>query len=163
MQAAWSIVGGIASILGATVAIWQAYSARRAASEAKRVRDQFAALRRTEDLAELRSHCRRAQNALMKYGPASADSSLRGVDFQADAQVVQKAVVFAKEQRGTFKSTYASEVDLFYEKAQRLLQQFTEAGAVAARKAYGGQILEHLSRFLALIKQAIDGQAMPSG
>lgn len=92
-----SILGAVASLVGASVAIWQAIRARHSAAEAKVVQDQMVKYDRTLELGSIRSALRRAQQAMQKYGPASTSGTLRGVDHQRDATRVQEAVAVLRE------------------------------------------------------------------
>ena len=107
MNLFWTIVSAVASLLGAGIAIWQASKAKSAAREAERVKEQILDHRQTSELSKIESSCRRAQNAMVKYGPASPLNSLLGVDPEHDAKEVQDFLLLITEHRDYFKHNIA--------------------------------------------------------
>lgn len=84
-----TILSAVASLLGAGIAIWHASKAKSAAREADSVKQQILDKRQTSELSKIQVSCRKAQNVMAKYGPASSLNSLSGVDPENDAKEVQ--------------------------------------------------------------------------
>lgn len=152
----WTIIGTLASSLGAVIAIWQAAKAKKSAEEAERIKNQIVRHRATSELSQLQALCRKAQNAMVKYGPASSSSSLQGVDRGKDAQEVQEFILFVKEHREYFGQTSKNQADILCDSINVLLNDFTEETLPLKQKELGTKILRRISDFTSVIKTKVD-------
>lgn len=76
-----TIIGTLASIVGAGIAYWQAKKATSAAKSAKDARDTIIDKRETSELGELYKECQRVKTAVVsRIGPASQLGKLAGFD-----------------------------------------------------------------------------------
>ena len=162
MNLIWTIVGAVASVLGAGIAIWQASKAKSAAREAERVKEQILDHRQTSELSKIQSGCRRAQNAMTKYGPASPLSSLSGVDPEHDAKEVQDFLLLITEHRDYFKHSIKpnllNEADSLCNKIHPMLKEFVDEPGGEKFKNSGTKILLKLNQFSSIIKKLVDTQ-----
>ena len=162
MNLFWTIVGVVASLLGAGIAIWQASKAKSAAREAKRVKEQILDHRQTSELSKIQSNCRKAQNAMAKYGPASSINSLSGVDSEHDAKEVQDFLLLITEHRDYFKHRIKpnlwNEADSLCDKMHPMLNEFVDETEGKKLKISGTKILLELNQFSSTIKKLVDIQ-----
>lgn len=162
MNLSWTIVGAVASLLGAGIAIWQASKAKSAANEAKSVKEQILDHRQISELSKIQSSCRKAQNAMAKYGPASSLNSLSGLDPEHDAKEVQDFLLLITENRDYFKHNIKpnlwNEADSLSDKIHPILIEFVDETEGKKLKASGTKILLELNQFSSTIKKLVDTQ-----
>ena len=160
MDLFWTIVGAVASFLGAGIAIWQASRAKSAAREAEKVKEQILGQRQTSELSQIQSSCRKAQNAMAKYGPASSSNSLQGTDSEHDAKEVQDFLLLVTEHREYFKHTRWNYADSICDKIHPMLNEFVDETEGEKLKAGGTIILLELNKFSSIIKKLVDAQTL---
>ena len=158
----WTILGAVASLFGAGIAIWQASKAKSAAREVDRVKKQILDHRQTSELSKIQGSCRKAQNAMAKYGPASSLNSLSGVDPEHDAKEVQDFLLLITEHLDYFKNKFKpdlwNEADSLCNKIHPMLNEFVDETEGKRRKANGTKILLELNQFSSTIKKLVDTQ-----
>ncbi len=101
-----SVAGALASIIAAAIAIWQASKARSAAGEAEKIREQMIGQRETSELSQVQVNCRRAQNTMVKYGPAATNSRVYCTNRHGTVRIYgyPDGRVWIRQQRTTNKS-----------------------------------------------------------
>jgi len=159
MEALLTVIGTIASLIGAIIAYRQAAEAKKSANEAESIKNQIISHRTTSELSQLQTRCRKAQNAMAKYGPAASSSSLQGVDKENDAKEVQEFILLVKEHRGYFGPMSRNQADILCDKTNRLLNDFSEEMDYLKQKELGTKILLHINEFAAVIKKLVDLEA----
>lgn len=156
MEPVLTIIGTIASIIGAFVAVKYAKNSEVFAKEAKKVRDQLIGQRKTSELSEVHAYLRKAQNAMVKYGQASTPALLQGVHVSHDAQEVQDFLLLLKEHRALFGSSNPNDADLLCEKLNPLLENFVDEKDTSNRTKMGREILSHINNFMPNVKKVLD-------
>lgn len=151
-----TIIGTLASFLGAFISVRQARRSREAADEAIRARAQMVGQRETSELAQLHVKCKNVQKDMGKYGPASPPEQLQGVNFEKDGQRVQDFILDINENSGLFEGNNPNKVHVFCELMRPLLEQFSSARTPKKRKEHGNEILLQLNSMNAILKQRLD-------
>lgn len=85
-----SLIGSVASILGAVFAWVQFSKSKSSAVEAKRHVDRLLSNKQLEDVATAISEIESANRVLIKYGPSSTRAQFSGINYAVDAQEVQE-------------------------------------------------------------------------
>ena len=134
MESLLTICGSVASLVGAVFSWRKARLAEISALDATRVRDQVLGHKQTLELSRLEASCRKAQNAIRKYGPASNETSLQGVNHTADAEVVQEFLLLLGEHKDLFKTPDGNDAEKMCESVNSLLDKFAQAESVDTRR-----------------------------
>lgn len=150
-----TIVGTVISIGSAILAVWQAKESKNAAKESKRVRSELIDHRKTSELAQIQSTCKRAQKSMEKYGYGSAPSSLIGTSPGKDAQDVQELVLILLENRAYFGNKTPNGADEFCEKITPLLNNFAQSQDASTRE-HGAEILLMIGNLASIIKKLVE-------
>ncbi len=158
-----TIVGTVASLLGAGIAIWQSIKASASAREAEKIKNQIIGHRTVSELSQLQARCKKAQNSMAKYGPGSPSNSLKGVEPENDAGDVQEFLLVVKEHRDYFKARRKNQADILFDAINPLLNEFSDETNPLKQKELGTKILLHISDFTAVIKKLIDSNVQTLG
>lgn len=150
------LLGTLASLLGAAVAVWQAKRSRDAAHEAEAVRKQLVNRRKTSELAQLHAACKRAQKVMVKYGAGSTPAALEGISPRNDAAEVQDFILSVREHRELFGCARPNQADQFCQVVESLLADFTEAQTTETLRKNGKQLLQHINNMTSIIKGRFD-------
>lgn len=153
-----TIVASISSIVGAIISIWQAYRSKKFANEAKQIRKGLIDHRKTSELAQIQSSCKKAQKSMEKYGPGSVPSSLKGISSEQDAQNVQEFLLLIRENRTYFVNRNGNEADKLYNIIAPILDKFAQSQDENDLRAHGKEILIHLSSMASIIKNKLDSK-----
>ena len=153
-----TVIGTVASIIGAWVSVKYASKASDAAKEAKRIKSQLIDQRKVSELTKLQVSCKRAQNSMAKYGPASTQAGLAGNSTANDSRDVQDFILLLKENRSHFGNKTPNEADDFCSVLTPLLDSFAQSSAPNDQRDNGKQIVIHLSSFAAAIKTRLDSK-----
>ena len=151
----FTIIGTVATIVGAVISFWQAGISKNAAKDAKRIRAELIDHRKTSELSLIQAVCRKAQKSMEKYGPASSPSSLIGVTPEKDAQDVQEFLLLLMENRAYFGNKSPNAADEFCERINPLLNSFAQSVNAEARE-YGSQILLLIGNMASVVKRLLD-------
>ena len=153
-----TIIGAIASIIGAGFACWEASKAKGSADDAKRVRTQLIDHRKASELTNIQASCKRALESMKKYGPASTPYSLLGNDSQKDGNDVQDFIFLLKLERAHFGPKNPNEADEFCDVLIPLLEDFSNSSLPEDYIKYGKLIVINLSSITAAIKKRLDSK-----
>jgi F0F1-type ATP synthase alpha subunit len=156
-MAMWvTIVGTVASILGALVSFTQAAKSKSAADLAGNIKTQLISHKETSELTKVQSSCKTAQRAMAKYGPGSTPEGLIGVDKAADAATVQEFLSVLIEHRDYFGSVEPNKADDFHKQLSDFLDKFSLANDQNQAREHGKLIVMSLDRCSAEIKKSLD-------
>lgn len=158
MDSTLTIVGTIASIVGAWISWNQASKAKDAAQEVKRVRTQLIDQRKTSELSKIQASCRKALDSMVKYGPASTPTGLAGNSTAKDSFDVQEFILLIKEHSTHFGNKTPNEADEFCNILMPLLESFANSSAIEDQMKYGKQLVANLSSISATIKKRLDSK-----
>lgn len=151
-----TILGTVASFIGAIIAFYQAYKSKQSANKAENVRLQLINQRKTSELATLDATCRKAQKSMTKYGPAATTISLEGISHGAGAEDVQEFILLLNESASLFGSTKSSEINSHSSKLKTSLNKFVNSTCLEDTKKWGSDILFKLNSMVAYIKNSLD-------
>lgn len=158
MEVIITVVGTLASVASAIFAWRQAETARDSANKAEEIRTQLISHRKTSELSELKVALGKAQTAMTKYGPASAKSSLQGVNQARDASDVQDFLLSLKENRNLFQRNGINSADILCTRLYELIATFSSATTSSNKKEAGTELLEAINSFSPVVKQALDSR-----
>lgn len=148
-----TVIGTIASLIGAGISIKQSNDAADSANSAKKIRNQLVNLRRTSEMSELKALSDRAIKDFAKYGPSSTNLRMHGANIQSDALCVQEFLTKVKEHAAEFEK---GEGEIFTEKTTKMLEMFVDPNERDNLKRNGTNIYWELAGFSAKIKQLLD-------
>jgi hypothetical protein len=153
-----TVIGTVASIIGAWVSVKYASKATDAAKEAKRIRAQLIDQRKTSELSKIQASCKKALDSMVKYGPASTPTSLAGISTKKDSFDVQEFILLIKEHRTHFDNKTLNEADKFCNVLIPLLESFANSSTIENQQKFGKQIVMNLSSISATIKKRLDSR-----
>jgi len=153
-----TVIGTVASIIGAWVSVKYASKASDAAKEAKRIKSQLIDQRKASELTKLQVSCKRALGSMVKYGPASSPTSLAGISTEKDSFDVQEFILLIKEHRTLFSNKTPNEADEFCTVLTPLLDDFANSSTTKDQLKFGKQIVMDLSSISAAIKKRLDSR-----
>ena len=147
-----SIIGSLASILGAIWAWKEARSSEKSANKAKQIKEQLISHRKTSELVELQSLHNTALLAFKKYG-SSSSTSLTGINHNSDAQLSLDFIHKLKEFREYFNSMSGNAADNLFNEINDELATFKNVTNSQQISSHGTLILNHLASFAPLLKR----------
>jgi hypothetical protein len=156
-----AIVGSIASVIGAGIAIKHSRAAKTAAQEAKEARAQIIDHRETSEITKLEYSCNDAQSSMEKYGPGSSPKSieakLSGTTPEADADKVQTFMLLVNEHRLIFGSKNQNLADEFVKSIREDLDKFSQSyDSPKQMKEHGTDLLMRINTMSSKIKKILD-------
>lgn len=147
-----SVLGSIASILGAIWAWKEATSSKKSANQAKKIKDQLISHRKTSELVELQSLLNTAILAFKKYGVTNS-TSLMGSNHNSDAQLSLDFIHKLKEFREYFEAKSGNVADNLYDEINAELARFKNVNNSQKISTHGTSILNSLVSFSPLLKR----------
>jgi len=153
-----TIIGVIASIFSAYIAINQARKASDSAKESEKIKGQLIKHREMVELSILDDNIKRLQSRMSKYGPGSTPASLKGYNHETDAKEVQDFLLKLKENREYFGSEDTNEADVLFDRISPLLDKFAIAKDTDLIKDFGKQILLQINNYIPVIKRILNSQ-----
>jgi hypothetical protein len=150
-----TIIGTLASIVGAWISWNQASKAKDAANEVKRIRIQMIDQRKTSELSRIQASCKKALDSITKYGPASTLISLSGNSTVKDSSDVQEFMTILKEHTTHFSDKTVND---FFNVLTPILESFANSSAAEDQQKYGKQLWTHLSTMSSTIKKRLDSK-----
>lgn len=151
-----TIIGSIASIIGAIISLFQASRSKNSAEEAEKVKNHLISHRVSNELVTIQASCKQAVTSMEKYGPAATSSSLQGVNHQRDAKDVQDFLQAIAENREHFEHGTENDADRMCTELNPVLDQFSQAQTAVQLKEEGKKIYLSLLNFLSIMKRSID-------
>lgn len=153
---ALTIIGSIASILGAVWSLIEASKSRRAAKAAEKARDDLIDRRKIAEVALVHSETKRILNVASRVGPFCTPELVRGIDCAEIAREVSQYITLVSEQSEHFAEFFENKgADLC-----RDLKPEVEALSVAhdfdEKKKRGTNIYYRIQSFLPISKNLSD-------
>jgi len=145
------------SIIGGCIAIWQAYKATTEANRVEKYRDEIVSVRKAVDFSSIEATLSRTINLISKYGPASSESSLLGVNPQKDAEEVQNFITILRKNKPLFEG-YFSEIDELCNEISTLVSELVNSypGNYEEMKKKGTILYHRLTDFSPALKGNLD-------
>lgn len=147
-----SIIGSIASILGALWAWKEAKKSKTAADLAQRIKNQLIGHRKTSELSELQALLSTAQKKFTKYG-TSNPKALAGIDHHADSDSLLSFMHTLKSYNEYFEGENENVADRFYDDVNKALQLFRKTNSTNSISEHGNSILNKLVNFSPILKR----------
>jgi hypothetical protein len=155
-------IGTGVSMVGAAVAIWQAFEAKSAAKKVVELRDDIIGKHEHGILSDLDGKLTAAHKTMDKYGPGASASRRMGSVIIADATSVRAFVAEFQRHNEMLQSTLGLPVLELPSTLNSLLDQFGASQTDVDRLKFGAQIYQELSLFRGSMKQAIDTKVFGS-
>lgn len=149
-----SIVGSIASIIGAIWAWREAIRSSNSASKAEQIKIQMINQRKTSELSELKTLVSEALESIKRYS-TTMTSSLIGADTtnkENEAAKVQSLLNKIVEFDEYFSNGFASD---FFDKSHSSLQSFLSAETPADLKKFGMELHRQIVDFSSILRKTL--------
>jgi hypothetical protein len=153
---ALTLLGSLASIIGAYIAIKQAIYARFHANKAREVREELLQHRDISEIAHIQAVCSKAKQSMSKYGPGAVTSRLHGISPESDAANVQECIELLSEHRSLFGPRNPNVSDIFRSDVVPLLEEFTRNPSAVSLKETGTPIYLKIVSLMHEIKNLLD-------
>lgn len=150
------IIGAIASIYGAYIAIQAKNNAKSSADIAETAKNKIINKQKTTEIGEILYHSKRVQQTFGKYSIAQSNKSLAGVEFKNDAVVLQDYIFSFNENRGILEDHSSIDTNGTYQELNRLLDKFSNATSADEKKDYGKQIRLITDDIIFKLRKVID-------
>lgn len=147
-----TIVGTIASLLGAWWSWSEAKKSAASASVASKIKMQLINHRKTSELAELQALLATAQKLLTKYA-ASKPASLAGIDHHADSESIISFMHKLKTYNEYFYQIEENIADTIYNKIDSDLQKFQSSILIDDISLHGRSMLNTIVNFSPILKR----------
>lgn len=147
-----SIVGSVASIVGAIWAWKEAIKSSKSATKAEQIKTQMINQRKTSELSELKPLVIDAINSVNKYS-TSMTSSLIGAGKttkETEAEKIQKLLNKIGEFSDYFQDGFANQ---FFATSNRSLQSFLEANNPQDSKRHGMDLHKQMVDFSSILRK----------
>jgi len=152
----FNIIAGIASIAGGIFSLYQAMKSQSSAKSAQEIKDQIIAHKNTVEMSELFSLCKKAQEKMAKFGPASFAKNLNGINPTVEAEAVQDLYVCIKQNRRLFGEMMPNKADDFCEKLNSSLENFVQSKNEEDLRQFGKDLFILIVGFLPELKSNLD-------
>jgi len=151
-----SIIGAIASIVGAWWAFYEAKKATKAASEAEIVRNEIIERRKIIELSQVHNETNRILNIVSKVGPSCNEEVLREINCADIAKQVEEYSRLLNEQSSHFSSLFENEAKKLCTNLNEDIEALSEAKSFNEKKQAGKSIYYKINRFLPTVKTLTD-------
>lgn len=149
-------IGTAFSIIGAGIAIWQAWRARRAANQAEAARREIIGRYEHGELGALDGVLAAACRAMEKYGPGSRVATLRGTSPDSDANSVRAFTAALDRNTEMLNRTFGGPCADVRDRINALLDEFGASATADDRLPKGKAIYLEITTFSGNMKKALD-------
>ncbi len=151
------IVGGIASIIGAAIAIWQAIEAKNAASEAKKTEKNITHHRLTSDVSKLKEKAESLLSQIKIYAPGGNQAKYQYADHDNNSELIQEFTLKVSEFISCFSGKQKTEIQALCSDIDNELNTFNTPGITDPnRKSSGQKIVGKVNMLNSKFKQVLD-------
>lgn len=152
------VLGSIASIYGAYIAIKAKNEAVSSAEIAESAKNEVLKKQKTTSLTGIMYEAKRAQQVFGKYSIAQSNSSLVGVKFEKDSESLQNFIFQFNENREMIEQNTDLETEATYKSLNELLTNFSDVKATRDKKDYGKQIRLIIDDIIFKMRKSIDSR-----
>ncbi|MGJ8738787.1 hypothetical protein [Zobellia laminariae] len=152
------VIGSIASIFGAIYALREAKKARASAELAENAKNQVLSKKKTTDLVEILYHSKRIQKVFVKYSTAQTQNSLRGSNFNQDAEQLREFISKINENRTLIKENSEIDSDRYYKELNQLLGDYSSDNSMKNKQEKGKLIILKVDDIIYKLKKTIDSR-----
>ena len=149
------IVGSVASIYGAYLAIKAKNKAKISAELAENAKNQVIKKQSTTHLVEIFYQAKRVQQNYAKYS-ITQDKGLIGAEFEKDAEVLQAFIFLFNEKRALIEGSTDIKTGITYMTLNKLLDNFSNHEVVDEKKSFGKQIRHAVDDIIFKLRKVID-------
>ncbi|OIN06171.1 hypothetical protein BFS86_19360 [Shewanella algae] len=150
-----TVIGSIASIIGALWAWKQAVDASGSATKAEEIKSQIINQRKTSELSEIRPLLEQSLTAMRRYSTRMAASIIgdEPTSKEDEAEKVQACLNKIMEYSEYFQDDFASQ---FYETAHDSLQKFLNSTVPEEVKKHGMDLHKQMVDFSSVLRKQIN-------
>lgn len=152
------VLGSLASIFGAYLAIKAKNEAATSAQLAESAKNEVIKKQKTTSLTEILYEAKRVQQTFGKYAIAQTNKSLTGVLFEKDSESLQNLIFNFNENRELIEQTTDLETEATYNSLNQLLSNFSGARAANDKKDFGKQIRLMVDDIIFKMRKSIDNR-----
>ncbi|MCG8734761.1 hypothetical protein [Tenacibaculum finnmarkense] len=152
------VLGSIASIYGAFLAIKAKNEAVSSAKIAESAKNEVLKKQKTTSLTGIMYEAKKSQQIFGKYSIAQSNKSLTGVRFEKDSESLQNFIFQFNENREMIEQNTDLETQATYESLNTLLTDFSDAKAIGDKKDYGKQIRLIIDDIIFKMRKSIDNR-----
>lgn len=152
------VLGSIASIYGAFLAIKAKNEAVSSAEIAESAKNEVLKKQKTTSLTGIMYEAKKSQQVFGKYSIAQTNKSLTGVRFEKDSESLQNFIFQFNENREMIEQNTDLETKATYESLNTLLTDFSDAKAIGDKKDYGKQIRLIIDDIIFKMRKSIDNR-----
>lgn len=145
--------GGIASLIGAAIAIWQAWKSNRSANQAEAARIELVQRRDVGDVEAVAVETSRILKVVAKVGPSCTIESIRGMSAAGIATEVDEYRMAIGERSSTFEAEGENEIERLCRELEPEIVRLSEAGTFEEIKDAGRSIHGKVMGFHTVIRQ----------
>lgn len=158
METSLSIVGSVASILGAIWAWMGARKAARSADAAERVRQELVDRRKLAEVVQIYSEIKRVLCVVAAVGPTSTPQHVRGLNCAGIAREVETFAATLLERGSHFSDLYSDRATVLRDDLRADVEGLAEAETFEDKKRYGKSIYYKIESFAPVVKQLADAK-----
>nr|WP_319401861.1 hypothetical protein [uncultured Carboxylicivirga sp.] len=155
---AFTIITGLASIIGAIIAISEARKAKNSAEIATSAKNEILDIKNTEEISKVYSETKNIIKELRKVGPTATATKIKGVDNNEIASRVLEYSSLLNEHKSIFNQQ--NEVDSLCNKLKTPVQKLANAKDADEIINQGKKIYNLINNHLSQIKKELDDLKM---
>lgn len=150
------ILGAIASIVGAIIAIFAAIRSKKSAKLAEDIRDEMISHRKMVEVSQVYARTTSILNIVSKVGPSCNIKLLRGVNCADIAKYVEEYTRFIMEQSAHFNELFGNKAKELCDDIKTDIENLAEANSFEEKKKYGKRIYYKIENFMPEVKNLSD-------
>lgn len=152
------VIGSLASIFGAYLAIKAKNDAASSAQQAESAKNEVLKKQKTTSLTGILFEAKKTQQIFGKYSIAQSNKSLVGVQFGKDSESLQNFIFQFNENREMIEQTTELETEATYNSLNQLLSDFSDAKPTNDKKDFGKQIRLIIDDIIFKMRKSIDNR-----
>lgn len=158
MDLIYTIIGTIASILGALISIFEAFRSKRYANEIKKIRDSIVLKRETIEVSNIHQETKSILDRISRIGPSSNFQTLRGIRLNEITSHLEKFILLLIEQRNHFNISSENIAITTSDQLKPLLEELSKAKEPKEIQEKGKQVYYTILTFLPFAKELVDSK-----
>lgn len=154
-----TIIGTIASIIGAGIAIYEAKNAKYYANKVKEIIDEFNNRKKISEVTRIHFEAKRILSEVSKIGHTCTQSSIRGIQIPKIAKEVEEFSRNLNENRNQFPELFNYPSDNPCDQLNQLVTELVNANSAKnfdEIKKTGTRIYDIIDSILPTIKNLLD-------
>lgn len=156
MESFLSIVGSIASVVGAWWALREAKKSEAWANKAEQIHDELVHRRKLTEVAQVHSETKRVLSVVARIGPSCTQQQAKGVNSADIAKEVESYVRLVLEQCNHFSNIFGNQALTLCDDLKDDIEGLAEAKSVEDKTRFGKSIYYKIQNFMPIVKQLSD-------